>query len=125
MLLVGAYASGFRNPSSHLITHMGDLLGHIKCIDTWPFTWETTWVQILPYLCNCGYRVIISRLHLLCIIISLHAFHIRFMTCFLPMSLSICVSIGYHQRHSNIQCDESESPQNYKIIKFFICLVPK
>ena len=39
--LFQAYVDGFQNPSSHLITYMGDLLWHMKCIDTWHITLET------------------------------------------------------------------------------------
>ena len=32
--LFQAYVEGFQNPSSHLMTNVGDLLEHMKCIDT-------------------------------------------------------------------------------------------
>ena len=38
----------FKIVLAHLITYMGDLLKHMQCIDTWPFTWETAWVSSTP-----------------------------------------------------------------------------
>ena len=47
--LFRVYVSVFQNSSGHLVTYMGDLLGHMQCIDTRPFTWETVWVSYILF----------------------------------------------------------------------------